>query len=215
MLLAFFINDDAMTGYGTPFEIYHSKMLGLDSSYWVRSKTGEVPGFSASVVTIPEIKMSIIVMMNNADAFGRALDILPVMLPAFEQTLQELALPPPTPFNLTAFAGTYIASTLLGFVSANITIKSNEEVNMLALYLDLKSPFGDMSAGSVGYMVNATWETGNTFRLHPKDPEPCMYREGGFTDVFVFFHTNGKGKVISATLPSMDPFYGWTFTKQS
>lgn len=206
-----------LTGYAYPFEIYHSTLLDLTSRYWVRTKTGQIPGYSASVLIFPELKFSIIVMMNNMDAFGCALDVTPTLVPAFEQALRELALPPRTPLNLTAYTGVYVASMLLGALTGNITIKSNEEENMLSFFFGLSGALGSLSSpgNKPPLMYNATWEGANTFRLHPHPDQPCMYLEAGFTNVYIFFQTDSSNRVVSVTMPNMDPFYGWTFTRKS
>ncbi|ELR11328.1 beta-lactamase [Acanthamoeba castellanii str. Neff] len=46
MLTPSFVNDEQTSGYGYPFEVYHSRAFGKDMPpYWVRIKAGMMPGY--------------------------------------------------------------------------------------------------------------------------------------------------------------------------
>lgn len=52
LFLAVFVNADGKTGFGTPWEIM------FNDNYTIRTKGGNVPGYSALFSYIPELKLS-------------------------------------------------------------------------------------------------------------------------------------------------------------
>ncbi|KAL6042455.1 Beta-lactamase [Balamuthia mandrillaris] len=57
MLLPVFINPD-MTGYGFPFEIYHTSLISSQlSSYWLRTKAGAIPGYTSTARRRPFLRL--------------------------------------------------------------------------------------------------------------------------------------------------------------
>ncbi|ELR16649.1 betalactamase [Acanthamoeba castellanii str. Neff] len=216
MLTPSFINDDQTSGYGFPFEVYHSRAFGKDMPpYWVRIKAGSMPGYVSVLAMFPEIKTA---MIMQANGYAMPWEPIALLLPAIEQTLWDLQPIPNNPGNLTAYAGTYLASVLGGFMTGNVTVKSDLPNNQLLLFFSLAGT--NIPASDLG-VTKAVWEHDNTFRTLGPNPgtAACPAVEAGFTNVLVHFKVGdpswfgGPTQVVSFEAPT-DPFYGWVFIKQ-
>lgn len=212
-----FINDDASTGYGYPFEMSYTGMTSpsTKSLYWVRTKAGAMPGYMTVVSLVPELKLGILMQMNNLVLSELEANITAFIIPAFEQVLSELAAPPPNPGNLTLFEGVYVATKMLDLVDSTAVITADHTTNQLII----NATFGGLISGGASAPLGitpATWYHDNVFRLAGPPNTPCMFLEMGNTDVFVFFQTNPSNpqEVVSLTMPLSDPYYGWKFYNQ-
>ncbi len=97
LLLCF---DNKSSGYGSPFEIYHTNYLTDNlPPYWIKSKVGAWPGYSAAVLMIPEIKLGVIVQMNDDQAGVFGATAIAAILPVFEKVLWDLQPLPANPGN--------------------------------------------------------------------------------------------------------------------
>jgi hypothetical protein len=70
-------------------------------------------------------------------------------------------------------------------------------------------------------IVNAVWQHDNAFLMLNTigKRQSCLSLESGYTNILMTFHEQkpwlgGPAVVSSLEIPS-DPFYGWTFVKQS
>jgi CubicO group peptidase (beta-lactamase class C family) len=85
MLRPVFINPDQKSGFGSPWEIF------MRNGHMVRSKGGNVDGFSSEIAIIPELKLGIVALINCGTSESlittSALDIL---IPAFEEWTNEM-----------------------------------------------------------------------------------------------------------------------------
>ncbi len=97
LLLCF---DIKSSGYGSPFEIYHTNYV-KDSlpPYWIKSKAGAWPGYTSAVLMIPEIKLGVIVQMNDDNAALFGVGTMAGILPVFEKVLWDLQPLPANPGN--------------------------------------------------------------------------------------------------------------------
>jgi len=211
MLQPVSINDDGVSAYGFPWEIIYSTAANIPSRYWLITKTGRMPGYSGAIFLLPELKLGYIVLTNNNDPISFAIAALAALVPALEKTLITYALPPPAPpSGIKIYDGVYIATALLGTLSANVTITSNPDSNVLNVL------FTFATIGLPPTMLNGTWVQGDTFRMHLIQEAACLDLQAGWNDVFIYFQRSSwTGDIYSLTAPGVDPFYGWTFYKQT
>ena len=139
-------------------------------------------GFSGTILMIPEMKLGLILLMNDMAALDWAISAFSMVQPAFEEAFAQYAEEPPSPSNITKFAGTYVASALLGVVTANMTVKVAESASGTK-FLQMEFAFG--SAGAMGTM-NATWVGGNNFQVVLEDTYNCLGMQSGWNNVFVY-----------------------------
>ena len=125
---------------------------------------------------IPELKLGFIVLTNNNySPLDLGFPALSILIPAFEDTFWKFALPPPTPSNITKFEGVYLATALLGAVSANVSVKVVNAKK--GSFLNVFYSMGSLGANALE--LNATWVTGNTFRVHLVADYPCLDLQAG------------------------------------
>ena len=59
------------SGYGYPFEVYHSRAFGKDMPpYWVRIKAGMMPGYFSVLAMFPEVKTGTTVILDLVSALS-------------------------------------------------------------------------------------------------------------------------------------------------
>ena len=63
MLRPVFINSDLETGFGSPWEMQSLDNGGIKR--WIRSKGGNVNGFSSNIAMIPELRLGTIALVND------------------------------------------------------------------------------------------------------------------------------------------------------
>ena len=84
MMRPVFINPDQTTGFGSPWEIF------VRDGHMVRTKGGNIDGFSSEIAMIPELKLGIVALFNFP---GRELMLtesaLDILIPAFEEWTSE------------------------------------------------------------------------------------------------------------------------------
>eukprot|EP01112_Ceratiomyxa_fruticulosa_P009949 TRINITY_DN2612_c0_g2_i1.p1 TRINITY_DN2612_c0_g2~~TRINITY_DN2612_c0_g2_i1.p1 ORF type:complete len:538 (-),score=101.96 TRINITY_DN2612_c0_g2_i1:107-1720(-) len=100
--LPVYLNPDGVTLFGTPWEIR------FQNSYLVRRKGGNVPGYSALLAVIPELKLSLVSLFSNSiSEFDVSDYAFPILIPAFVSVLQSLQPPVPAIPNPELYIGTY------------------------------------------------------------------------------------------------------------
>ncbi len=70
--------------------------------YWIKAKVGAWPGYTSAVLMIPEIKLGVVVQMNDDQAGPFAATSIAGILPVFEKVLWDLQ---PLPANPGAQPG--------------------------------------------------------------------------------------------------------------
>ncbi len=98
-------DNNKSSGYGSPFEIYHTNYV-KDSlpPYWIKSKAGAWPGYTSAVLMIPEIKLGVIVQMNDDNAALYGVGTIAGILPVFEKVLWDLQPLPANPGDQPSMA---------------------------------------------------------------------------------------------------------------
>eukprot|EP01102_Stenamoeba_stenopodia_P003600 TRINITY_DN13786_c0_g1_i1.p1 TRINITY_DN13786_c0_g1~~TRINITY_DN13786_c0_g1_i1.p1 ORF type:complete len:568 (+),score=83.50 TRINITY_DN13786_c0_g1_i1:31-1704(+) len=116
MMTPKFINPDDLSGFGTPFENYWV------ADYLVRTKAGNINGFSDIVGVIPELQFGFTLNFNSdIDVFNVTYELLQQMIPALQDALatnQPSAIPSPSP---SVYVGTYGSGSVL----VNVTSDDN------------------------------------------------------------------------------------------
>jgi len=102
LLLPAFMNPDTKSGQGSAFQIFYFM------NYVVRTLTSQISGYSSHLITIPDLKLSMVVL-SNADSVDMSEFVVPAMqtlIPLIlDQLIVDAPLPTPPP-NATLFAGT-------------------------------------------------------------------------------------------------------------
>ncbi|XP_003387189.1 PREDICTED: putative beta-lactamase-like 1 [Amphimedon queenslandica] len=119
MSLPYFVNPDGQSGFGTPWEIL------FDGNYTIRTKGGNINGYSALFSFIPELHLGINALFSGSVDDGTfAKKAFDIFLPPFVSFLSDNVPPVPAPPNPNIYVGHYKA--LLNVVTANIFVKNNE-----------------------------------------------------------------------------------------
>lgn len=108
----YFLNPGGTTLFGTPWEMrFHNK-----TGFLVRRKGGNVPGFTALLAFVPELRLSVSLLFNGAaDEFGASQFIFDTLLPPFVDMLKETDPDKPRqPTDQDLFLGNY---TMKGYPS--------------------------------------------------------------------------------------------------
>lgn len=103
MVRPVFMNPDQQTGFGSPWELQWIALL--------RSKGGNVEGFSSDFAMVPESKLGVVVLINtDASEFKFAFRALEILIPALEEysaECQRTHFHPPAPPNIHDHVGVY------------------------------------------------------------------------------------------------------------
>jgi len=103
MQLPIFVNDDGKTAWSTPWEMIH-----LDNQ-WLRTKLGNVDGYSAHIALAPKLKLGLVVLasLDGIDASTMTIPNMYELTEAFTCTLAFLQQNPPLPDNIKDYLGTF------------------------------------------------------------------------------------------------------------
>ena len=204
-----YLNPSGKTMFGTPWEMYfHS-----DTGYLVRRKGGNVPGYTALVAFVPELKVSLSVLWSGqTDEFGASRLAFDHLLNPINDMLKDLAAKeePLQPENPSSFVGTFSSSNLTKhgsvLASAEIFIYENKlllKVGLLGLGIYLRVPeWVDSSSVVVGGSTMLQMWVSRTIST-------CFSLEmQAFIDSFVVFD-----KTLSTfSIPGLVPGYFWERT---
>lgn len=203
-LLPVFAYDDGFSSYGMPLEFYQTNTVQPPgANYWLRTKGGRIPGYSAMIIMIPEIKYGMVVTMNDDYAVEFGMSASDLIVPVFDSVLARLQPPPPNPGNLTEYTGVYVYQFLILPVNITYKIELTEE-GQLVMYIGT-------------FYMNVTWSgQGNRFRMLFPSGLACLMQDAGNDHVFMDFQTDPDSKrVISMTMTWSEGFYGLIFKKTS
>jgi len=174
-----YLQSDRESGFALPFELYHL------NDYMLRTKLGDVNGYSAQIVLVPELKLGIAVLANKMkDALPYAEAMSGILIPGLDSVMRSFDVPA-IPQDWKRYVGVYTH----GSDAIEITGSSN------ALNL----------VGS-GMNNNLKWYSDNLFQLLPPlgDLESCFWRSNIFYPNYqwVEFQEN-NGRIISFTIPAV------------
>eukprot|EP01116_Phalansterium_solitarium_P017147 TRINITY_DN414_c0_g1_i1.p1 TRINITY_DN414_c0_g1~~TRINITY_DN414_c0_g1_i1.p1 ORF type:complete len:245 (-),score=72.94 TRINITY_DN414_c0_g1_i1:96-830(-) len=180
MLLNLFVNADGVSMIGTPWE------SAYQAPYVVRSKGGNVDGYSALVSLVPELQLGLTMLWNGGvDEFAWANSSWSVLLPAFVSALSLLQPPVPLPPNISSYVGFYV----LGPYTAQVFEKQD------VLYLVLPPLF----------TVELAYLQASDFKIYiPPGAQTCMNGElSAFSDQLVTFGLDQSGLARNISLPGL------------
>jgi len=121
MALPAYLNPSGLSLFSTPWEAFFME------PYLVRTKIGNIYGFTALTSFIPDLKLSINILWNSqSDPDVFVMELYPLILPVFYSVLMENQVLPPLPPNPTMYVGTY-AGESIWFVNSTITIMLEED----------------------------------------------------------------------------------------
>jgi len=103
MLSPIYLNPDGTFLWGTPWEIL------FQNTYLVRTKGGNIDGYSALLSFVPELQLGISILWNGqASETDTARTVYSILIPAFVKVLSSMQPPPPQPKNSSVYIGKYI-----------------------------------------------------------------------------------------------------------
>eukprot|EP01102_Stenamoeba_stenopodia_P013332 TRINITY_DN4312_c0_g1_i2.p1 TRINITY_DN4312_c0_g1~~TRINITY_DN4312_c0_g1_i2.p1 ORF type:complete len:508 (-),score=122.73 TRINITY_DN4312_c0_g1_i2:215-1738(-) len=193
MLLPDYVNDDLYSGFSMPWENFYASK----TQTWFHTKGGLFPGYTTFIMVKPEFKVGFIIQQNDLFAASLGQALTDTVLNAFQETFAELAPPPALPTNVTKFVGVYKYRFEI-FIPITLNVTYDGQTLLV-------SGFGGDSV--------LQWVSGNTFRVFPTGPIPCINVEIGIFEEFVFFQSDSNGDIVSLTKPGMDGFFGIVFEK--
>ena len=107
MMLPRMLNPDGQSGFGSPFELVQLKGRLL------RTKAGNIAGFSSSLVMFPPLRLGVVALVNgNVDASGFTVSPMEILMEAFESwqrtaKFTDSASGPQLPPNPDSYLGNY------------------------------------------------------------------------------------------------------------
>jgi len=186
------LNPDGSTMFCFPYE------TELRHSYLIRTKAGNIDGYSSLISVVPELQFGISFLWNGQvfqeEFFRIAYDYL---IPALVTTLKSKQSLPPLPPNPQMFFGNY---SLGNNTVAQIFLSSKND----ALLLNV-----------IGLTAILEWQSGLTFTLYiPPWLVSCMANAFmAFSGEYVQFYVDQNSNVVSFLIPGAA--YGITFHKES
>ena len=107
MMSPVFLNPGGTTLFGTPWEMRFHNATG----FLVRRKGGNVPGFTALLAFVPELRLSVSALFSGqADEFGASQKIFDTLLPPLVDALQAMGTDAPRqPKDPASFVGNFTA----------------------------------------------------------------------------------------------------------
>ena len=195
LLAPVYLNVDGKTLFGTPWEMQVHETTG----FLVRRKGGNVPGYSALLAFIPELKLSISVLWSGAaDEFGASNALFDGILPPFVAMLAAAEAPPLQPASPQSFVGVFKEAT--SGTLAQISIHDGlllVYVQILGVSLYLKVPDWHASSASPPGQFLQLWA--------PRTLAPCLTFElQAFLNQYVVFKNTS-----SLTIPGLVPGVTW------
>jgi CubicO group peptidase (beta-lactamase class C family) len=198
MLLPRFINDDAATGFGFPFEWYYSK----ETKLWYITKGGFYPGYTAMILMVPKLNFGVISLSNDIAGVVLGMETANAFLPFLEEYLNKNQPPAPVPLNITSFVGLYVSDYA---PIPQIQFYANISLSEDGSYLNY---------GSSGIETKMSWIQGNTFRFVPSATTSCQSTEIGQVYEYIDFTRDpSSNEIVSFVIPGTDPFWGVTWVR--
>jgi hypothetical protein len=189
MLATRWRNSDGESGFALTWEM---ERLG---DYWLHTKMGDVSGYSAEVIMVPELKLGIVVLANLEEhASAPAEAMARILVPAFDalfRNMQPSLLPP----NAARFVGTYVGNATGR--SAQVALQAG------ALTLSL------LGGAPLQWLGDSTSRP-LLFRVLPPpgDGDSCFDQQTVDFVQTLEFQTDASGAVVSFT---MDIYFGEAF----
>ena len=195
-----YLNPSGSTLFGTPWEMkYHS-----ETGYLVRRKGGNVPGYSAMMAFVPELKLSLSILWNGgADEFGWSEKAFDQLLTPINEMFQDMATKkePLQPNDQASFVGTY--------TSLNISVPEKASAEILIYKNKLLLKVALLKANM--YMRDSAWNrkqtTTRTMQMWaPRTLGPCLSFElQAFVNQYVVFDDS----LTTFSIPGLVPGFIW------
>jgi len=187
-----FLQSDGETIWGMPFETVFMH------NYLVRSKGGNINGYSTYFSLIPELQLGLNIFWNGEvdDELGfLAYDIL---IPAFVDTLSQMQPTPPLPPDPENYIGEYI---IAGSITAQIEVLEG----YLLLFVDDEGVI-ELALSYFSQGIFQIWLPPNT--------ETCSGMDfSGTQGEYVFFQMDESGIAQNFTIPGL--IYGFTGVRET
>eukprot|EP01087_Luapelamoeba_hula_P017704 TRINITY_DN5608_c0_g1_i1.p1 TRINITY_DN5608_c0_g1~~TRINITY_DN5608_c0_g1_i1.p1 ORF type:complete len:531 (-),score=78.18 TRINITY_DN5608_c0_g1_i1:49-1641(-) len=189
-----YIGTDREGGFATPWE------LNYFDDYLLRTKQGDVNGYSSEIIMVPELTFGIVVLANtefHAASYAQA--VAAIMIPILDTVFRVLESMPQVPENYKEYIGEYtIANTTL------ITITGGEIRGQR--YLSFYSP---------SLEVNAILKEVSTdhYQLLPAfhNQESCMNVEfASFFEYVDFVRSSSTKAITGLRIPGLVYELAWT-----
>jgi len=175
MLLPVLMTHDGVIGFGSPWEQNYT------FGYWTKSKQGELPGYRSNLVIVPDLKIGVLVTAlidNTPDPTVYAMTMLGLIIPAFENVLKDIYVPPPLPPSVQLYLGNF---TVDGYTT-RIFLNGNTIV---------------MIADSTYFLSIVPFDP-NVLRAAVAPPLPeCRWLDDSYNNEFVYFTFPGPNKPAS------------------
>jgi CubicO group peptidase (beta-lactamase class C family) len=187
--LSQFIFTDKQSGFATPWELYY-----LDN-YLLRTKRGDVNGYSSAIFMVPEIKLGIVVLTNNWEQSPPYVEAMSgILIPAFDAVFRSVEQIPQTPPNWKDYVGNYSNSEAGG----SIIVFGNSQNGMN--YLSAYSKEGIIDASALEWLGNE-----HLFRMVAPagDLESCLPRVLDNFYQYVQFVAAPNGRITGLTMPGL------------
>ena len=197
-----YLNPGGKTLFGTPWEMaYHS-----ETGYLVRRKGGNVPGYTALMAFVPELKLSLSILWSgHADEFGGSEQAFDRILTPINEMFQEMATKeePLQPTDQASFVGTYSSPNITGAGgSAVVSIHANKLVLKVAVLnagMYLRQSGGKSEAGGTTLRTMQMWV--------PRTLLSCLALElQAFLNQYVVFNEG----LTTFSIPGLVPGFIWT-----
>jgi len=199
MLQPRFINPDDVTGFGTPFENFWI------SNYLVRTKAGNIDGFSDVIGVVPELQLGFTLNFNaDVETFNITAQLLEILIPGLTNVLLTMQ-PGPVPSpNPSALIGNYA----LGSVLIQVFADSNGTLYQNSTSSPVLQPLTYFGHGNLYQIV----ETLNTINSQPVTPCLEIEAEAEVNEFFEFSDLTGpNGEAQTISIPGY--YYGDVFTR--
>ena len=203
MLRPVFINPDQQSGFGTPWEM---QML---NGHYLRTKGGNINGFSSEFDMIPEMKLGVIALSNyDLDESMFTLPILEILIPAFKawmNSVQAAEFKAVLPTNVGKYVGYYYDGDIPLFeVVYNNKTDNLMVVSVVEELYGVLTWMGESVSGGNLFVYNDLYD----------DVESCWVKTlSGDDKSTLEFVVDKTGKVTGAMINDND--WGVVFPKKS
>jgi CubicO group peptidase (beta-lactamase class C family) len=212
MLQPVYLNRDGRSMFASPWETEFVK------SFVVRTKGGNVLGFSALVAVVPELRLSFVALWNGQVREGTIVrPVFDALIPAFEEALRSPSVQPRFPVATAdplRFVGQYRSA-----VGGEIHIRFEKNTSALfvrASEYDVPLTFtrAENNNKNNNNNNNNFGEATTVMQLWiPPHKFSCLVEElVGLDGEYAFFaHDSGSSAAVRLTLPGLEP--GQTFVR--
>jgi len=165
--------NDGTGGFGLPWEFNYT------SNIYVKSKAGELAGYSTQLAIVPDIKLGIFHVATVSDTTDESVWTIPalnILIPAFMEALTALQPKPTLPPNWQSYTGIYLMSPPSSQYYEQIYVSNS------AMYL--ASLVDNRLVGP--HLLTVEPGAENVLRVHAPDEE-CRWLDDGTNLEFIYF----------------------------